>query len=123
MILDMIQFMSPHLWMYTQSRDHGHPKPLVVPISQILRGLRGIRRPSLALSLPRFLPPPIPLSLPPSLPSSHGSLTLSGQQRDIANQIRESTYDRGGNGKVGQQRDRVSRDEKTPNIEHQPSIR
>jgi hypothetical protein len=44
-------------------------------------------------------------------------------KKDIAAQIRESTYDRGGNGNVGQQQDRVSRDEKTPNIEHQPTIR
>ena len=32
-ISDTIQFMSPHLWMYTQRRAHGHPKPLAVPIS------------------------------------------------------------------------------------------
>ena len=34
--MDIIQFMSPHLWMYTQRRDHCHPKPLVVPISRCL---------------------------------------------------------------------------------------
>ena len=45
-ILDIIQFMSPHLWMYTQRRDHGHPKPLVVavPISRRKHFVAILRR-------------------------------------------------------------------------------
>ena len=39
-ILDIIQFMSPHLWMYTQRHDHCHPEPLV-PIGGIRFGRFG----------------------------------------------------------------------------------